>query len=139
MSVASREHQLEPQIEGCRGKRSRRQPSCAHDSAVALKEKGSKMSKRSRISGPYIPYGLFQTKGETCAKFCSDRFRNVDLYKVQTYKQTNKQIFIFIYKILAQYSIIFHFNHILTKLEYSIQQYPSNVNNWDPNRTPKTR
>ena len=25
----------------------------------------------------------------------------------------------------------------LTKLEHCIQQYPSNVNNWDPNRTPK--
>jgi len=34
--------------------------------------------------GPYIPYGLFQTTGEMCAKFGSDRFRNVDLYKVQT-------------------------------------------------------
>ena len=46
--------------------------------------------------GPYIPYGLFQTTGETCAKFGSDRFRNVDLYKDL---QTNKQTFIFIYKI----------------------------------------
>jgi len=27
----------------------------------------------------------------------------------------------------------------LTKLEYCVQQYPSNVYNWDPNRTPKTR
>jgi hypothetical protein len=25
----------------------------------------------------------------------------------------------------------------LSKLEYYIQQYPSNVNNWDPNRKPK--
>jgi len=45
--------------------------------------------------GPYIPYGLFQTTGETCAKFGSNRFRNVDLYKVQTYIQTS----FFIYKI----------------------------------------
>ena len=45
--------------------------------------------------GPYIPYGLFQTTGKTCAKFGSDRFRNVDLYKVQTYIQTS----FFIYKI----------------------------------------
>ena len=45
--------------------------------------------------GPYIPYGLFQTTEEMCAKFGSDRFRNVDLYKVQT----NIQTFIFIYKI----------------------------------------
>ena len=55
------------------------------------------MSKRLRISGPYIPYDLLQTKGETCAKFGSDRFRNVDLYKFHT----NKQTFFFIYKILA--------------------------------------
>jgi len=45
--------------------------------------------------GPYVPYGLFQTKGEMCAKFGSDRFKNVDLYKVQT----NTQTFSFIYKI----------------------------------------
>ena len=44
--------------------------------------------------GPYIPYGLFQTTGGMCAKFGSDRFRNVDLHKVQT----NIQTFIFIYK-----------------------------------------
>ena len=61
------------------------------------KKKGAKRSKRSRISGPYIPYGLFQTKRETCAKFGSDRFRNVNLYEFHTNKQTN----IFIYKILA--------------------------------------
>jgi hypothetical protein len=47
------------------------------------------MPNRLRISGPYIPYGLFQTKGETCAKFGSDLFRNVNLYKFHTYKQTN--------------------------------------------------
>jgi len=46
--------------------------------------------------GTYIPYDLLQTKGETCAKFGSDRFRNVDLYKFHT----NKQTFIFIYKII---------------------------------------
>jgi hypothetical protein len=34
--------------------------------------------------GPHIPYDLLQTKEETCAKFGGDRFRNVDLYKVQT-------------------------------------------------------
>ena len=51
--------------------------------------------------GPYIPYGLFQTTREMCAKFGSDRFRNMDLYKVQTNIQTNQQTFIFIYKILA--------------------------------------
>jgi hypothetical protein len=53
-------------------------------------------SKRSNIFGPYIPYGLFQTKGEMCAKYGSDWFRNVNLYR---YKLTNKQIFSFVYKI----------------------------------------
>jgi len=47
--------------------------------------------------GPYIPYGLFQAKGEMCAKFGSDWFRNVNLYNVQTNKQT--KTFSFIYKI----------------------------------------
>jgi hypothetical protein len=55
------------------------------------------------IVGPYIPYGLFQTTGEMCAKFGSDKFRNVDLYKVQTNIQANKQTFIFIY---IRFSII---------------------------------
>jgi hypothetical protein len=40
--------------------------------------------------GPYIPYDL-QTKGEMCAKFGRDRFRNVDLYKLQTNKHKNEQ------------------------------------------------
>jgi hypothetical protein len=67
---------------------------------VARKEKGPKRSKRS-ISGPYIPYGPFQTKGETCAKFDLDRFRNVNLYKLHTNKQTNillyiKDVYLFI-------------------------------------------
>jgi len=62
---------------------------------MAPNEKGAKRSKRSRILGPYIPYGLFQTKGETCAKFGSDRFRNVNLYKFHT----NKETFVFIHKI----------------------------------------
>ena len=39
--------------------------------------------------GPYVSYGLFQTTGETCAKFGSDRFRNVVLYKVQTKKHSS--------------------------------------------------
>jgi hypothetical protein len=40
----------------------------------------------SHIFGPYIPYGLFQTKGEMRAKFGSEWFRNVNLCKVQTNK-----------------------------------------------------
>jgi hypothetical protein len=31
-----------------------------------------KQQKRSKIVGPYIPYGLFQTKGEMYAKFASE-------------------------------------------------------------------
>jgi len=42
-----------------------------------------------------------------------------------------------VWYILAQHSIVFHFKQILTKLEYCTQQHPNNVNNWDPNRTPK--
>jgi hypothetical protein len=41
--------------------------------------------------------------------------------------------------ILAQHAIVFHFNLILNKLEHYIQQYPSNVNNLEPNRTTQTR
>jgi len=63
---------------------------------VTPKEKGAKSSKRSRISGPYTPYGLFQTKGEMCAKSASDLFRNVNLYKFHAYKQTNKHSFLYI-------------------------------------------
>jgi hypothetical protein len=70
---------------------------------MAPKEKGPKRSKRLRISGPYIPYGLFQTEGETCAKFGSDRFKNVNLYKFHTCKQrkkeTNKHSSLYIRKI----------------------------------------
>jgi len=55
----------------------------------------SKMWESWNIVGPYIPYDL-QTKGEMCAKFGSDRFRNVDLYMFHTKKQT----FIFICKII---------------------------------------
>jgi hypothetical protein len=45
--------------------------------------------------------GLFQTKGEMYAKFGSDWFRKVNLYKVQTNKQANKHIFSFMYKIIT--------------------------------------
>jgi hypothetical protein len=61
--------------------------------------------KRSRFSGPYIPYGLFQTKGEPCAKFGSNWFRNVDLYKVQKTNIENKQTFIYISKINCHYNV----------------------------------
>jgi hypothetical protein len=71
-----------------------RQPCCAQDSALVPERRGR---KRSNVLGPHIPYELLQTKGVTCTKFGWDRYRNVDLYKVQT----NKQTFIFIYKIRA--------------------------------------
>jgi len=66
-----------------------RQPSCAQDSALAPDRRGR---KGSNIVGPYIPYDLLQTKGETYAKFGWDRLRNVDLYKVQTNKTEQKPI-----------------------------------------------
>jgi len=73
----------------------RRQPFRAEDSAFAPDEKGQKSRKSQTYcictEGPYIPYSLFQTKGEMCAKFGSEWIRSVNLYKVQTNKQTNKQ------------------------------------------------
>ena len=67
-----------------------------------------KRSKKSNIVGPYVPYGLFQTKGEMCAKFGSDLFRNVNLYKVHTKKkQTNKLSALYIY--IYIYIYIYHF------------------------------
>ena len=54
-------------------------------------QKRSQRSKKVKYCGPIIPYDLLQTKGETCAKFDWDRFRNVDLYKVQKRIETNKQ------------------------------------------------
>jgi hypothetical protein len=47
--------------------------------------------------GPYITFRLFQSKGEMCAKFGSDSFRNVNLYKVQTHKYKKLR---FIHKIV---------------------------------------
>jgi hypothetical protein len=49
---------------------------------------------KSQIVGPYIPYGLFHTKGEMCAMFGSDWFRNVDLYKAQINTHTNIHLYI---------------------------------------------
>jgi hypothetical protein len=66
------------------------QPCCAQDSALAPDRRWGKCRKGSNTVGPHIPYDRLRTKGETCAKFGWDRFRNVDLYKVQTNKETNK-------------------------------------------------
>jgi len=49
----------------------------------------SKSVERWNIVGPYVPYGLFQNTREMCAKFGSDRFRNVDLYKFHTNKHSS--------------------------------------------------
>jgi len=71
----------------------------SHFCAASCRPSPRKRSKswgRWNIVGPYVSYGLFQTTEETCAKFGSDRFRNVDLYKVQTYKQTNKHSSLYI-------------------------------------------
>jgi hypothetical protein len=46
-----------------------------------LPKRKVKKLEKSNICGPYIPYGLFQTKGEMCANVW---FKNVNLYKVQT-------------------------------------------------------
>jgi hypothetical protein len=59
-----------------------------------LTTKKVKKVEKSNILAPYIRYGLFQTKGQMCTKFGSDRFRNVNLYKVQTNIQTNFQLYI---------------------------------------------
>jgi len=61
---------------------------------VAPQRKRTQKVEEVKNSGPYIPYGLFQTKGEMCAKFGSDRFRNVNLYKFHTYKETNIHLYI---------------------------------------------
>ena len=53
------------------------------------RQRRSKRPKRSRNLGPYIPYGLFQTKGEMSTKFRFDGFRNVNMCKIQTNKQTH--------------------------------------------------
>jgi len=115
---------------------------------VAPNEKGPRKSKRTRISDPYIPYGLFQTKGETCAKFGSDRFRNVDLYKLHTYIQTNKHaslyirytlfIYIYIYTLFIYMYTLFIYifymlqynlrNNIATKRHIVFEQ----VTQWSP-------
>jgi hypothetical protein len=59
----------------------------------------------------YIAYDLLQTKRKTCAKFGRNRFRNVDLYKVQTKKQKRaKNIFIYIYIYIWKVEITYSAN-----------------------------
>jgi hypothetical protein len=45
--------------------------------------------KKVKHFGSIIAYGFFQTKGELYAKFGSEWFRNVNLYKVQTSTRTH--------------------------------------------------
>jgi len=73
----------------------RQQPSSAQHRARSWERRWER-SKRYKILGLYIPYSLFQTKGEMYAKSGWDQFRNMNLYKVQTYKQT----FSFTYKVV---------------------------------------
>ena len=56
-----------------------------------LPTKRPKRSESWNTVGPYIPYDLLQTKGETSAKFNGDRFRNVDFYRVQTQEVDKKE------------------------------------------------
>jgi hypothetical protein len=68
--------------------------------------------------GPYIPYGLFQTKGKPCAKFGFDRLRSVDLYKVQT----NIQTFIFIYK-MYMYTCVYVCMYVCMRVNVCIRVF----------------
>jgi hypothetical protein len=76
-----------------------------HTSCMKKPVNDKKGQTGKKILGPYIPYGLFQTKGELCAKLGSDWFRNVNLYKVQT--NTHKLTFSFIYKMYRPSSVVF--------------------------------
>ena len=93
--ATSHEHAQQSRIWRCRGKISGWQsysaPVCENRSRV----KRPKRSARWSIVVPYITYDLLQTKRETCAIFDGDRFRKLDLYKVQTQEadKTNKKTF----------------------------------------------
>jgi hypothetical protein len=71
-------------------------PYCHPDYALATR-KTTKKVKKLKNCGSVIPYGLFQAKGEMCAMFGSDLFRNVHLYKVQTHTHTHRQTNIQVY------------------------------------------
>jgi hypothetical protein len=96
------------------------------EARIQREETGTRQirSKRLNILSPYISYGFFQTKGEMCAKFGSDLFRNVNLYKVQTNKQTNthththKLTFSFIYKICDATTGIFFASPNVSQIKY---------------------
>jgi len=66
----------------------RRQPFNAEDSAVVPDEEGHKGRKCQTFSDHTYPTVSSRRRGEMCAKFVRDRFRNVNLYKVQTNKHS---------------------------------------------------
>jgi hypothetical protein len=67
-------------------------PYCYPDYELYPRKTTKKVKKLKTIVGPYVPYSLFQTKGEMCAKFCSDWFRNVNLYTVHTHTHTRTNV-----------------------------------------------
>jgi hypothetical protein len=73
------------------------QPSTAHKSAPAPDKIGRRGGKSEIMWAHTYPTVSSRYTGVMCAKFGSDRFKNVDLYKVQTNIQTNKQTNIHLY------------------------------------------
>jgi len=63
------------------------------------KKKDPKCRRGQEFRVHTYPTVSSRPRGKTCAKFGSDRFRNVNMYKFHTYKQTN---IIFIYKIVRK-------------------------------------
>jgi hypothetical protein len=64
----------------------RRQPFCSKDSALVPDRKGQKDRKGETFSDHTYPTISSRPRGEMCAEFGWDQFRNVNLYKVQTNK-----------------------------------------------------
>jgi hypothetical protein len=103
---------LEPTIANITLSRITQAPPYCHPDYALAPRKTTKKVKRSKIVGPYIPYGLFQTKREMCAKFGSDWFRNVNLYKVQTHTHTQTNIRLYIqddFKIVYYYYYYYYY------------------------------
>ena len=77
--------------------------------------------------GSICTLGLFQTKGKMCAKFGSDRFRNANLCKVQTFsfilKLYEHKLYIYIYI----YTYIFFFAVFRTRLTNVLADVRANI------------
>ena len=88
--VTSHQHTPHHGYNAVAGKRGSVAPAAIYCTQIGTcsRQNRSKRWESWNIVGPYIPYGLFQTTGEMCAKSGSDRFRNVDLCQVQTNIQT---------------------------------------------------